>query len=195
MELYSEAEISKSKDIFKKSYNVLTVKSFMNVLLVTTILSIIIFLIYLCKNYLKSVLYWIENQNPLTVLVIFTLLFVIVSFPIAVGYLILIITSGYLFGIFYGLLIVIISANTGVFVAHNTLRWIHKHATVPQFAQNDTTRGILRVISGPQAFKVILFARLTPIPFGLQNLIFSVRYTDPESLYLLFCTCTKLIAD
>lgn len=176
MELYSEGETSKQKqgDILKKNYNILTLKSFMNVLLVITILSIIIFLVYLCKNYLKTVLLWIENQNTFTVFIIFTLLFVIVSFPITVGYLILIITSGYLFGIFNGLLIVVVSANTGVIVAHNTLRWIHKHTPVSQFAHNETARGILRVISGPQAFKVILFARLTPIPFGLQNLIFSV---------------------
>ena len=41
--------------------------------------------------------------------------------------------------------------------------------------KNETGRAILRVIAGPRAFKVVLFARLTPIPFGLQNTIFGVR--------------------
>lgn len=40
--------------------------------------------------------------------------------------------------------------------------------------KNETGRAILRVISGPRAFKVVLFCRLTPIPFGLQNTIFGV---------------------
>lgn len=40
--------------------------------------------------------------------------------------------------------------------------------------KTETGRAILRVISGPRAFKVVLFARLTPIPFGLQNTIFGV---------------------
>lgn len=30
------------------------------------------------------------------------------------------------------------------------------------------------MIAGPRAFKIILLARLTPIPFGLQNTIFGV---------------------
>lgn len=33
---------------------------------------------------------------------------------------------------------------------------------------------IMRVISGPLCFKIVVFARLTPIPFGLQNTIFAV---------------------
>lgn len=40
--------------------------------------------------------------------------------------------------------------------------------------KTETGRAILRVIAGPRAFKVVLFARLTPIPFGLQNTIFGV---------------------
>lgn len=40
--------------------------------------------------------------------------------------------------------------------------------------KNDTGKAILRVIAGPRAFKIILLARLTPIPFGLQNTIFGV---------------------
>lgn len=42
--------------------------------------------------------------------------------------------------------------------------------------KNETGRAILRVISGSRAFKVVLFARLTPIPFGLQNTIFGVSF-------------------
>lgn len=50
--------------------------------------------------------------------------------------------------------------------------------------KNETGRAILRVISGPRAFKVVLLARLTPIPFGLQNTIFGVSNVHKHSYYL-----------
>lgn len=40
------------------------------------------------------------------------------------------------------------------------------------------------MISGPRAFKVVLLARLTPIPFGLQNTIFGVSHVHRNSYYL-----------
>lgn len=46
--------------------------------------------------------------------------------------------------------------------------------SIYRLIKNETGRAILRVISGSRAFKVVLFARLTPIPFGLQNTIFGV---------------------
>lgn len=45
---------------------------------------------------------------------------------------------------------------------------------ISRLIKTETGRAILRVIAGPRAFKVVLFARLTPIPFGLQNTIFGV---------------------
>ena len=44
-------------------------------------------------------------------------------------------------------------------------------------------RAIYSVISGPQAFKVVVLARLTPVPFGLQNAVFSAsRYLLTSSV-------------
>lgn len=90
----------------------------------------------------------------------------------------------------------VIGANLGVFIAHTIIKKvqqllpIHKYFPVKpvkapkrtnsiflfRLLKNDTGRAILRVISGPKAFKVVLFSRLTPIPFGLQNTIFGVRF-------------------
>ncbi|XP_050080343.1 protein pangolin, isoforms A/H/I/S-like isoform X1 [Anopheles maculipalpis] len=49
--------------------------------------------------------------------------------------------------------------------------------------KNETGRAILRVISGPRAFKIVLFARLTPIPFGLQNTIFGISSVNTRSYH------------
>jgi len=51
--------------------------------------------------------------------------------------------------------------------------------SICRLIKNDTGRAILRVISGPKAFRVVLFTRLTPIPFGVQNVIFGV--SGPEA--------------
>lgn len=47
---------------------------------------------------------------------------------------------------------------------------------ISRLIKTETGRAILRVISGPRAFRVVLLARLTPIPFGLQNTIFGVSF-------------------
>lgn len=45
---------------------------------------------------------------------------------------------------------------------------------IRRLIKNEIGHAILRVISGNKAFKVVLFTRLTPIPFGIQNTIFGV---------------------
>ncbi|XP_060658026.1 protein maelstrom isoform X2 [Drosophila sulfurigaster albostrigata] len=50
--------------------------------------------------------------------------------------------------------------------------------------KNETGRAILRVISGPKAFRVVLFTRLTPIPFGLQNVIFGISSIKARDYHL-----------
>lgn len=131
-------------------------------------------IVFVCRDYIKLLLFWIEHQNPWLVTVIFIGLFTIVSFPIVIGYLFLIVASGYLFGIVKGIAMVLIAANLGIAIAHGTLGALSSRLPIGALLQSDTARAILRVISGPHAFKVVLFARLTPIPFGLQNTIFAV---------------------
>ncbi|XP_018399406.1 PREDICTED: transmembrane protein 64 [Cyphomyrmex costatus] len=131
-------------------------------------------IVFICRDYIKLLLYWIEHQNAWIIAVIFIGLFTVVSFPIVIGYLFLIVASGYLFGVIRGMAIVILSANLGIAIAHVTLGLLSTRLPIGALLQSDTARAILRVISGSQAFKIVLFARLTPIPFGLQNTIFAV---------------------
>lgn len=74
------------------------------------------------SGYMKRALFWIETQNPWLTFGVFMCFFTIVSFPLVVGYLILIITSGYLFGCVKGLLTVVVGANVGVAIAHHSIR-------------------------------------------------------------------------
>lgn len=94
---------------------------FFNFVLPIFIVFALLACLYFAKDYAKLLLIWIELQNPWTVFAIIMLLFTIVSFPLAVGYLVLMISTGYLFGFLKGLLTVILGANLGIFIAHTVI--------------------------------------------------------------------------
>ncbi|XP_005182510.1 uncharacterized protein LOC101893360 isoform X1 [Musca domestica] len=153
---------------------------YLSYLVPLSILLALMFVAYLTRDYAKRLLFWIETQNPWVIFAVFMLLFVVVSFPIVVGYFVLMITAGYLFGLIRGFLTVILGANMGIAIAHLTLRSLKHRLPVQKLIKNETGRAILRVISGPRAFRVVLFTRLTPIPFGIQNAIFGVSTINPK---------------
>lgn len=158
-------------------------KPMLNYLIPLCLLTGVMLLIYTFRDTAKGVLFWIETQNTWIIFLIFLCMFTIVSFPVTVGYLVLIIASGYLFGFVRGLLTVVIGANLGVAIAHNTIKALQSKLPVHKLIKNETGRAILRVISGPRAFKIVLFARLTPIPFGLQNTIFGISSVNTRSYH------------
>lgn len=71
---------------------------------------------------------------------IFVALFTIVSFPIVIGYLFLIVASGYLFGIIRGVMIVVLSANLGIAIAHVTLSALSSRLPIGALLKSDTAR-------------------------------------------------------
>jgi hypothetical protein len=92
----------------------------------------VVFVILFCmllvafKSSTKEVLIWLETQNLWTTFLIFMLLFTIVSFPFSVGYLVLIISSGYIFSLWKGFFVAVLGANIGVAIAHTTIKSMQK---------------------------------------------------------------------
>ncbi|XP_017042238.1 Golgi apparatus membrane protein tvp38 isoform X2 [Drosophila ficusphila] len=148
---------------------------YLGCLVPVSILGALIFVGWATRDYARQLLFWIEKQNPWLTFAVYMSLFTLVSFPVVVGYFVLLITAGYLFGCLRGWLTVILGANLGIAIAHATIRSCRHRIPVQRLIKNDTGRAILRVISGPRAFRVVLFTRLTPIPFGVQNVIFGFR--------------------
>ncbi|CAG9853730.1 unnamed protein product [Phyllotreta striolata] len=137
-------------------------------------LIVIVCILLLCKAYIKFVLIWLERQDAFIVSSTICILFIIVALPISIGYIVLVLASGYLFGVPRGLLLVVFGANFGLLIANNVLKLLGHHHSIYKYTQNDTAKAILRVISGPLCFKIVFCSRLTPIPFGLQNTIFAL---------------------
>lgn len=134
----------------------------------------ILYFTYLLRDYIHAVLLWTEQQPPGLVLVIFVALFTLVSLPLAWGYIVVNLACGYLFGFLYGLIVTVITATAGILAAHLIIVRCLASYVRKLLHTSEYSRSLYAVISGPQAFKLIVLTRLTPVPFGLQNAVFSV---------------------
>ncbi|KAK7792661.1 hypothetical protein R5R35_005119 [Gryllus longicercus] len=155
-----------------------------HVLLLFFALIVIGAIIFECREYVKSLLMWVESQEHWVIYILFAILFTLVSFPFTWGYTFLVIASGYLFGIVRGILTVMLTVNIGVVIAFFCIKAFNFKFSLSRFLENENIKAILFVISGPKAFKVAVFARLTPIPFGLQNTIFAVSNINPRVYFI-----------
>lgn len=160
--------------VINKFTKLLHLSSACNYLCTIAAVIFLFFVILMCKTYVKALLMWLSYQDTVLVYFLFIVLFTLVSFPFLWGYMLLVLSSGYLFGMLHGLVTVVLSANIGVALAHYSIRAFHRKYPICKLEKSEHAQAVLRVIGGPQAMKIVLFCRLSPIPFGLQNTIFAV---------------------
>ncbi|GCB61583.1 transmembrane protein 64-like [Scyliorhinus torazame] len=122
----------------------------------------------------RHLLLWLERQEPRVGILLFTLAFTLISFPWSWGYTLLSLAPGYLYGFQRGLAVVVLGVAVGTLLAHLvTKRCLLAYMTA-LVRGNAQLSAIIRVLDGTSGLKVVFLARLTPIPFGLQNAVFSV---------------------
>lgn len=137
------------------------------------VVGLICLFLVLGRDYIKYLLLSLEQTNFWISLLVFVLLFTVVSFPMTWGYILLNIAAGYLYGWLIGILVIMVCALTGITIAHFTIRRCLRNFVVARLS-NDTVRSIMTVVDSDMGFKVVIWSRLTPIPFGLQNALFAV---------------------
>ena len=54
----------------------------------------------------------------------------------------------------------------------------HLHHQEEQAGAESLTHALLRVVDSGHSFRIVVLARLTPIPFGLQNGLFAVSFVQ-----------------
>lgn len=135
--------------------------------------SLFIYSMYFMRDYIHAVLLWTELQPPYTVLTIFVMLYTLVSLPLVWGYIVVNLACGYLYGVTYGMAVTVITATVGIALAHILCKHVLARHIRSCLAQTEFIKSLHTVISGPQAFRIVVLARLTPVPFGLQNAVFS----------------------
>lgn len=129
--------------------------------------------VFICRDYIKYLLLYLDSISAVWSFLVLVLLFTAVSFPLTWGYVLLNIAAGYLYGFFIGVVNVVLSAFVGVAVAHCTMRYLLQSLILKRFASS-SVMAFLRVVDGASSMRVVILARLTPIPFGLQNALFAV---------------------
>jgi len=157
----------------------------------------LIFSSYICRDYIHSVLRWVESQPDPIVFLILVALYILVSLPIAWGYIVINAATGYLYGMQMGILVTFSSATLGIILAHFVIKtFLVKY--VERLIDMAEPESILKKLSllldsKKDAFQLVLLSRLTPIPFGLQNSLFAVstmsfdKYLQATCLGLFPC--------
>lgn len=136
----------------------------------------------LCREYLGSFMAWLAHLHGWHGPALFVVLFVVVAFPMMWGYIILNFAAGYLYGLWVGVLLTSLSATFGALVSFVLCRRFFVGYIANTISTYENFKQIVRVIEGRQGFRIIMMARLTPVPFGLQNALFSVRTRTFSSL-------------
>lgn len=128
----------------------------------------------LARRSLQHLLLWAEGLPPPLGLLLFALGFVAVSFPCGWGYMVLSVAAGYLYGFVLGMALVAAGVLLGTGVAHVVCRRLLAARVAARVRGSERLSAVVRVVEGAGGLKVVALARLTPIPFGLQNAVFSM---------------------
>ena len=130
----------------------------------------------LCREYLGAFMTWLAHLHGWSGPAIFVALFVLVAFPMMWGYIVLNVAAGYLYGLWRGVALTACSATFGALVSFVLCRRFFVEYIANTISSYENFKQIVRVIEGRQGFRIIIMARLTPVPFGLQNALFSVGH-------------------
>lgn len=180
--LYSQSQIMQSYSSGLDSFEVniccngrsLTNKLnlFISLMMFASVACIVLFFV---SHYIKQALVALEQSHSILTVLCFFVLFIFVSLPMTWGYVLLNLAAGYLYGVIYGMAIVFFCALVGITISHVLLNHSSlKRCILSQISGNTSFRTIMSVVESRHGFKVVVLARLTPIPFGLQNALFSV---------------------
>lgn len=164
---------------------------FKSALLACVLSAACFFSVALVRRYLKDALLWVESLDGLMGAMLFIVCLITVSFPCGWGYMVLNVAAGYLYGFVPGVGLVMVGVLIGTLVAHVACRRLLSGWVLSRVGSNEQLSAVIRVVEGGSGLKVVALARLTPIPFGLQNAVFSVSHvqkgvTDVKHIAVIF---------
>ncbi|KNC50543.1 SNARE associated Golgi protein [Thecamonas trahens ATCC 50062] len=99
--------------------------------------------------------------------------FVPVSVPFVMGYTPLTLATGYIYGIYGGIVTSQIGALLGACVAFVGTRMLCRDALRAKLDKSLKFRGFMKAVES-HGFKIVVLMRLVPVPFGIQNGAFAV---------------------
>ncbi|XP_063155538.1 transmembrane protein 64 [Candoia aspera] len=128
----------------------------------------------LVRQYLRDLMLWAESLDSLAGVLLFTVGFIVVSLPCGWGYILLNVAAGYLYGFVLGMGLMVLGVLIGTFISHVVCKKLLARWVLARIQGSEKFSAVIRVVEGGSGLKVVALARLTPIPFGLQNALFSI---------------------
>lgn len=136
------------------------------------------------KEHRTQLITWTKTHYLATVLAFMGTYILTVAIAVP-GALFLTLTSGFLFGIFWGTLYVIISATIGA-----TLLFLAVHSALGEWLSQKTTQWITKMKKGfhENAFSYLIILRLIPVfPFWAINIVSGLLKVKPKTFILATC--------
>jgi len=100
--------------------------------------------------------------------------YIVIAFPIAVGYTAVGLACGFLYGPYWGVLTTFIGAQVlGCSISFWLCGSLCRDWVERKVKENKKADAVLKAVR-KNGFKIIIMSRLTPIPFGIQNALFGV---------------------
>eukprot|EP00731_Ephydatia_muelleri_P027099 Em0018g1199a len=155
-------------------HGVFVVKPWCSMVLMVVVTVVVILL---SRMYLFDILTWLEGLPVVESILLFVVLFTIVSFPFAFGYIVLNMMAGYLYGFVTGQFVVSVSVTFGLVISMGLCRRYFANYAQTHFTSTPFM-ALMKVLEGPSGLKVMVMARLTPVPFGIQNALFAMTKMD-----------------
>ncbi|XP_062426511.1 transmembrane protein 64 [Rhea pennata] len=128
----------------------------------------------LARQHLRDLLLWAEGLDSPAGVLLFAVGFIVVSFPCGWGYILLNVAAGYLYGFVLGMGLMVLGVLVGTSVAHVACKRLLARWALARIQGSERLSAVVRVVEGGGGLKVVALARLTPIPFGLQNAVFAI---------------------
>lgn len=152
----------------------ITTCCFKSALLACVLTAVCFSSVALVRQYLKDALLWVESLDSFVGALLFIVGLITVSFPCGWGYIVLNVAAGYLYGFVLGMGLVMVGVLIGTFIAHVVCKRLLTNWVLGKIGSSEQLSAVIRVVEGGSGLKIVALARLTPIPFGLQNAVFSI---------------------
>jgi len=145
---------------------------------------------FMVNEYMHDILHWHSELMHWEGIMVYSALYLAVSFPFFIGYAILNVGAGYLYGMGEGLGVTMAAVMVSSLIAHITLRMCCSRCTKAAKRRSGSYTEIVKIMEGDQAIKIITMTRMSALPLGMQNALFAT--SDVPIWKLLIATLLGL---
>jgi len=138
-----------------------------SILLAVTV--VLVGLFFAAKEYMGPLLKWVTEENPVIGGVTYFLIVVLTCFPGMMGFVIVNVGAGYIYGCWYGIMFMVPASLLGCVVAFMMLKKMCSSCTRYSKRKYTNYKQLVKLLEGDQGLKYICMIRCCPLPVGIEN--------------------------